>query len=190
MAKEKKKRVGLWITFGSIGFIILLLIGCLAFVEVSINDLGSSLDKKQSEVVDAYDARAKVLDRLTDSLKSKMSLDPDVFVKLEKAEKNLEEAEGVKALSDANLEVDKAIDNVIFVMRDKYYYLETPEILAIEDEIDSSRSRIVIESTDYNDTVKDYNYAIENFPGDFLSSIFGHESSEVFQIVDYEDISN
>lgn len=190
MAKEKKKHVGLWITLGSIGFIVLLLIGCLVFVEVSINDLESSLDKKQSEVVAAYDARSKVLDTLSKALKSKMSLDPEVFTKLENAEKNLESADGVKALSDANLEVDKAIDNVIFVMRDKYYYLETPELLAIEEEIDSSRSRIVIESTDYNDTVKDYNYAIKNFPGDFLSNIFGHEGAEVFQIVDYEDITN
>ena len=174
---------------GIVGFVFLLLIGSLVFVEVSINDLGSSLDTKQSEVIAAYEARSKVIDTLEGALKPRMSLDPDVFTKLEKAEKQLKNAEGVKELSDANLEVDQAIDNLIFVMRDKYYYLETPELLAIEEDIDSARSRIVIETTDYNDTAKDYNYAIKNFPGDFLSNIFGHESSETFQIVEYQDIT-
>ena len=94
MAKEKKKRLGLWITLGIVGFVFLLLIGSLVFVEVSINDLGSSLDTKQSEVIAAYEARSKVIDTLEGALKPRMSLDPDVFTKLEKAEKQLKNAEG------------------------------------------------------------------------------------------------
>lgn len=190
MAKEKKKkRVGLWVTLGIIGFIILLMLASLVFVEVSINNLSSSLEQKQTEVIAAYEARSKVLEKLTGSVESRMSLDPDVFTKLKNAQKALETAEDVKACSEANLEVDSAIDNLIFVMRDKYYYLETPEIWEIEDEIDSARSRIVIETTDYNDVANDYNFAISNFPGDFLSLIFGHESTETYQIVDYDDIT-
>jgi len=196
MAKEKKKRLGLWITLGIVGFVLLLLIGSLVFVEISINDLSSSLDTKKVEVVGAFEARSKVSDKLINTFKIKMSQDPndlkklqDAFAKLEVAEKKLKKANDVKALSDANLEVDTAIDNLIFVMRDSYYYYETPDVLTMEEEMDSARSRIVIEYTDYNDVAKEYNYVIENFPGDFLSNIFGHENSETFQIVDYKDIT-
>ena len=189
MAKEKKKSLGLWIALGIIGFVILLMVGSLVFVEVSINNLSTSLEQKQTEVIAAYEARSKTLEKLTGMIESKMKLNSDVFTRLERAEAALEKAEDVKALSDANLEVDSAIDNLIFVMRDKYYYLETPEVWEIEDEIDSARSRIVLKTTDYNDVAKDYNFAIENFPGDFLSSIFGHEGTETFQIVDYDDIT-
>lgn len=190
MSDKKKKRVGLWVTLGALGFIFILLVGSLVFVEVSVKNLGSSLEEKQGQVVEAFEARSKVIDTLIDALKSKMSLDPEVFTELENAEKTLNSANNVKSLSDANLKVDAAIDKLIFVMRDKYYYLETPELLKIEEDIDSARSRIVIESTDYNDVAKDYNYAIQNFPGDFLSNIFKHTPTDVFQIVDYEDITN
>ena len=186
----KKKRTALWVTLGILGFVVVLLIGSLIFVEISIRNLDSSLEEKQSQVEAAFEARSKVLGDLTDAIKSKMSLDPKVFTDLEKAEKELEAAVGVKALSDANLKVDQANVNIFFVMRDKYYYLETSELWIIEEDIDSARSRIVIESTDYNDVAKDYNYAIANFPGDFLSNIFEHNETEVFQIVDYEDIRN
>lgn len=184
----RKKRTALWVTLGILGFVIALLLGCLVFVEISIKNLDSSLDEKQEQVVAAFEARSEVLNTLSDNLKSKMSLDPGVFTELENAEKQLKAATDVKAMSDANLRVDTAIDNLFFVMRDKYYYLEGPELWEIEEEIDSTRSRIVIESTDYNEVAKDYNYAISNFPGDFLSNIFEHNETEVFQIVEYKDI--
>ena len=184
----KKKRTTLWVTVGILGFIVILLVGSLVFVEFSIKKLDASLVEKQEQVVQAFEARSKVIDDLKGALKSKMSLDPEVFINLEDSEKKLKNASNIKALSDANIEVDKAIDNIIFVMRDKYYYLETPELWLIEDDMDSARNRIVIESTDYNDVARDYNYAIVNFPGDFLSEIFGHSETATFQIVDYADI--
>lgn len=184
----KKKRTVLWITLGILGFVIVLLIGSLAFVEFSIRSLDSSLTEKQGQVVEAFEARSKVIDDVTDALKGKMSLDPKAFTELENAEKELEAANDVKALSDANLKVDQAIDNLFFVLRDKYAYLDNAALWPIEEELDSARSRIVIESTDYNDVAKDYNYAIANFPGDFLSNIFDHNSADTFQIVDYADI--
>ena len=186
----KKKRTALWVTVGILGFIVVLLLGSLIFVEVSIKNLDTSLDEKQGQVVAAFEARSKVIDNLTKALKSKMSLDPGVFTELEKAEKQLKSATDVKALSDANLRVDMAIDKLFYVMRDKYYYLDNAQLWPIEEDMDSARSRIVIESTDFNSVAKEYNYAIENFPGDFLSGIFGHVKTESFQIVEYKDIRN
>lgn len=184
----KKKRTALWVTLGILGFVVVLLIGCLVFVEVSIKNLDSSLTEKQAQVVAAFEARSRAIDDLSDAVKSKMDLDPQVFTNLEKAEKELEAAKTVKELSDANLKVDTAIDNLFFVLRDKYYYLEGSDLWVIEEDIDSARSRIVIEYTDFNDTANDYNYAISNFPGDFLSNLFKHSKADVFQVVDYKDI--
>ena len=186
-----KKRTGLWITLGIVGFIFVLLIGSLAFVELTIKNLDSSLNEKQSQVVEAFEARSNALNNLTNMLKGKMSSETKVFTELENAEKELKTAIGIKALSDANLKVDLAIDKLIFTMRDKYPYLQTIEELSdVTENIDSARSRIVMTSTGFNDVAKDYNYAIQNFPGDFLSNIFSHSETDVFQIVDYDDITD
>ena len=94
----------------------------------------------------------------------------------------------IKSLSDANIKVDSAIDNLIFVLVDKYIYLESPEVLDIESEIDTARNRIVIASTDFNNVANEYNFAVQNFPGDFLSNIFNHTTTETLKIVNYSKI--
>lgn len=186
----KKKRTALWVTVGILGFVVALLIGSLVFVEITIKNLDSSLDQKQGQVVEAFEARSKAINTLTATFKGRMSSDPEVFTQLEKADKELKAAKEVKALSDANLKVDLAIDKLIFVLRDKYPYLQVDEKFgAVTEEIDTARNRIIMMSTGFNDVARDYNYAVSNFPGDFLSNIFGHNETEIFQIVDYEDIT-
>jgi len=184
----KKKRIGLWVTVGILGFVVLLLVGSLVFVEVTIRNLDSTLDERQVEVVAAYEARTEAVNKLVSRIKPKMDLDADAFKTLESAEKLLKDANDVKSRSEANLEVDKAIDNLVFVMLDKYMYLNTPEVIEIESEIDTARSRIVLATTNFNDVAKEYNFAVENFPGNFLSNIFKHTTTETFKIVDYENI--
>jgi len=161
----KKKRIGLWVTVGILGFVVLLLVGSLVFVEVTIRNLDSTLDERQVEVVAAYEARTEAVNKLVSRIKPKMDLDADAFKTLESAEKLLKDANDVKSRSEANLEVDKAIDNLVFVMLDKYMYLNTPEVIEIESEIDTARSRIVLATTNFNDVAKEYNFAVENFPG-------------------------
>ena len=192
MAREKKKkRLGLWITLGIFITIVLLLVGSLVFVEISINNLSDSMATSETQVYEAYDARSLELTKLEKILKSGMSLDPELFTDLKKADQELKNAVGVKAKSEANLKVDTAIDKIFFVMRDKYPHLNIKvDESGIDEAIDTARSRIVMKSTDYNKTAKDYNAAIENFPGDFMASVFDHQSVDIFQIVDYDDIAD
>jgi hypothetical protein len=184
----KKKRIGLWVTVGILGFVVLLLVGSLVFVELTIKNLDSSLDELQAEVVEAFDARTEAVNKLVAKIKPKMDLDKDAFVRLEEAEKALKAANDIKSLSDANIKVDSAIDNLIYVLVDKYIYLESPEVLDIESEIDTARNRIVIASTDFNNVANEYNFAVQNFPGDFLSNIFNHTTTETLKIVNYSKI--
>lgn len=184
----KKKSTARLVTLGVLGFIVFLLLGSLVFVEIAIVSLNSSMEQKQTEVVAAFDERSLAVNELVKALKPKMSLDPKPFEDLANAEKQLNASKDVKSLSEANLKVDLAIDNLVYVMQDKYNYLETPEILDIEADIDSARNRIVMESTDFNSVAKEYNFATTNFPGDFLSSIFGHTTTEIFKIVEYKNL--
>ena len=185
---EKKKKTGRIITISVLCFVAFLLLGSLVFVEVSIVTLNSSLEEKQIDVVEAFEARSKAVDELVSKIQSKMDLETKSFNTLADAEKQLEAATDVKSLSEANLKVDAAIDNLVYVMADKYPYLETPEVLDIESDIDSARNRIVMESTDFNEVANEYNFAVQNFPGNFLSNIFSHQTTETFKIVDYQSL--
>ena len=186
---EKKKKTGRIVFISILCFVAFLLLGSLVFVEVSIVTLNSSLEEKQTDVVEAFEARSKAVNELVAIIKSKMDLETKSFSTLAEAEKALKAATDIKSLSEANLKVDAAIDNLVYVMADKYPYLESPEVLDIESDIDSARNRIVMESTDFNDVANEYNFAVRNFPGNLLSSIFSHQTTETLKIVDYKSLA-
>lgn len=185
----KKKRVGLWVTLGIVSFILILLIGALIFTFVSVKNLNSEIIQKKADVIAAYEARQEHTAKLMNALEKKMSLDPKPFKDLKNAEAELKKATTVKEFSDVNIKVDTAIDFLVFKLRDKYLYLEDNTIMSIQEDIDSARSRIVMESTDYNTVAKDYNFAIENFPGSLAADVLKYEKVDTFQIVDYEDLT-
>ena len=190
MIKEKKKRIGFWVTLGVIGFIVLLLLSSLVFVAVTMKNLNASIEKNQAEVVTAYKARNDAVAELVNELKPKMSNETKVFELLEKAEQELSVATDTKSLSEANIKVDAAVNNIIYVMIKKYYHFETPFVLEIEEKIDGARNRIVTECTNYNKVAKDYNFAVQNFPGDFIAKLADYEKVDLFQIVNYQSNTN
>ena len=113
-----------------------------------------------------------------------MSLDRDAFERLYVAQKQLDDAKTDEEISNANVQVDEAIDNVIFIMKDKYLQLEGEDVIAVEDKITTANNRIVIETVDYNKDVLDYNATAGTFPGNILADILGYNKSETtFEII-------
>ena len=187
MAKKRGK--GFIISIGIVGFVLLLLIASLIFVFVSMQNLRDSLEQGKKDIIVSFEKREEVTDKLVNILKSKMTMDGEPFEKLEKVNDQLKKAETVEEITNANLNVDTAIDRLVYVMRDKYLYLEGEDVLNVITEIDNARSRIVLEYTEYNTIAADYNYAVDNFPGSLFASIFGYEKTDTFKIVDYEDLT-
>ena len=118
-----------------------------------------------------------------------MTFDKEPFENLKKANAQLKKADTIEEITNANLKVDSAIDGLVFVMRDKYLYLEGEDVLNVITEVDNARSRIVLEYTEYNTTAADYNYAVDNFPGSMFAYIFGYEKTDTFKTVDYQDLT-
>lgn len=190
MVKEKKKRTSLWVTLCIIGFVVLLLLGSLIFVAVTMENLSTSIEQSKTEVIEAYKGRNEAVAELVQAIKPMMSAETALFTELENAQSELAKATDTKALSDANIKVDTVINKLIYVMISKHYYLYTSDNKEIESKIDGARNRIVTESTDYNTLAKDYNFAVQNFPGNFISKIAGHEVVELIQIVNYSGTTN
>lgn len=186
---DKKRGKGIFIFIGIAGFILLLLIASLVFVFVKMQSLDASLEQGKKDITVAFDKRQEVTDKLVNILESKMTFDKEPFENLKKANAELEKADTVEEITNANLKVDSAIDRLVYVMRDKYLYLEGEDVLNVITEVDNARSRIVLEYTEYNTTAADYNYAVDNFPGSMFADIFGYEKTDTFKIVDYQDLT-
>lgn len=165
--------------------IVLAVIGAVLFIGVTLSSLNNSIAVKKAQVITAFSARDEAVVELAGFLEDKMSLDRDAFERLHVARKQLSDAVTDEEISNANIQVDEAIDNLIFVMKDKYLYLENEEIQAVEEKIETANNRIVMETIDYNKDVLDYNTTAKTFPGNVLVDILGLNQKEiVFEIID------
>lgn len=187
--KSKKREKRFFIFIGIVGFILLLLIASLVFVFVKMQSLEASLEEGKKNITVAFDKRQEVTDKLVKMLEGKMTFDKEPFENLKKANAQLKKADTVEEITNANLKVDSAIDGLVYVMRDKYLYLEGEDVLNVITEVDNARSRIVLEYTEYNTTAADYNYAVDNFPGSMFAYIFGYEKTGTYKPVDYQDLT-
>ena len=181
----KSKHILRYIIIGIITVILLAVIGALLFVSLTISSLNDSMAVKKQQLLAAFDVRKEALFELGDLLEDKMSLDRNAFERLYLAQKQLDDAKTDSEISAANIQVDEAIDNLVFVMKDKYLYLEGEDVQAVEDESETANNRIVMETIDYNKDVVDYNATASTFPGNVIVDIFGYEQSAlVFEIID------
>lgn len=183
MAKSKKAlRI---VIISLVTIIILAVIGAVLFVGITLSSLNDSISLKKQQVMAAFSARDEAVVELTGLLEDKMSLDRDAFERLHVARKQLSDAVTDEEISEANIQVDEAIDNVIYVMKDKYLYLEGEDVQAAEEKIETANNRIVMETIDYNKDVLDYNATTDIFPGNVLADVLGLNQKEtVFKIID------
>lgn len=180
----KSKNILRAVIISIVTVILLTVIGAVLFIGITLSSLNDSIALKKQDVFSAFDARKEVLFELADLLEDKMSLDRDAFERLYLAQKQLDDAKTDEEISNANIQVDEAIDNVIFVMKDKYLYLEGEDVIAVEEKITTANNRIVIETVDYNKDVLDYNATAGTFPGNILVDILGYNKSETaFEII-------
>ncbi len=178
----KGKSVARNILISILCLILTLVIASLVFVGVSISSLNSSIETKKIQVVNTFNERKPIIEKLTVRLKIGMSAEKKCFDDIENAQKELERANSVSELSAANKKLQKALDNLRNVMLDKYLYLENEKVMDIEDDLDTVNSRIIIACSNYNEDVGEFNVIIDNFPGDMLAKVFGFEKAEFFKI--------
>ena len=180
----KSKNILRAVIISIVTVILLTVIGAVLFIGITLSSLNDSIALKKQDVFSAFDARKEALYELADLLEDKMSLDRDAFERLYLAQKQLDDAKTDEEISNANIQVDEAIDNVIFVMKDKYLYLEGEDIISVEEKITTANNRIVIETIDYNKDVIDYNTTANTFPGNILVDILGYNKSKTtFEII-------
>jgi LemA protein len=166
--------------------VVIIIVGLsfAAYIISSRNNMVAkevTIDEAWAQVQNVYQRRLDLIPNLVESTKGYMQLEKDIFEAIADARAGINSAENPTELESATQELGSFIDDIRVVVED------TPELKASETvrdlmtQLEGSENRIAVERSRFNETVKDYNIYIKQFPRNIIAGWFGFTEKEFFE---------
>jgi len=167
---------------------VLVIVGILAMAGMWFVGVSNSLVQKDQNVQSAFSAvdtamqrRADLIPNLVETVKGFAKQETTVFGDIAKARSALLGAQSPDDKMAANGQLSGAIGRLL-LLQENYPQLKSNEqFLRLQDELAGTENRISVERNKYNEVVKDYNTAVQQFPGSIVAGFTGRTVKQYFK---------
>src|SRR5882757_7816039 len=170
---------------GLIVVIILALIALVVFgqyvtVKNTLVSKNESVKAAWSQVDIVLQRRADLIPNLVETVKGYAKQEQTVFGDIAKARSALLSAGSPQEKMAANGQLDGALGRLL-VITENYPQLKSNEnFLRLQDELAGTENRIAVERKRYNDTLRDYNTYVQQFPNSIFAGFAGFKPNEAY----------
>src|ERR1700691_1970218 len=133
-----------------------------------------------SQVDIVLQRRADLIPNLVETVKGYAQQETTVFGDIAKARSQLLSAGTPKEKIAANGQLDGAIGRLLLVVENYPQLKSNENFLRLQDELAGTENRIAVERKRYNDTLRDYNTYVQQFPNSFFAGIAGFKPNEAY----------
>ncbi len=168
--------------------IILVIVAFIAIIGISLVSnynnmvkLKETVETKESDISVALERRADLIPNLVNTVKGYVSHEEKVINEITEARQNLLNAKGISELSEANENLDKAINNLLVVVENYPDLKANTNFINLQDELAGTENRIAVARKDYNEAVKNYNTSIKKFPNNIIARMFNFDECSYFE---------
>ncbi len=135
-----------------------------------------------SQIDTQLQRRADLIPNLVSTVKGYAKHEETVFGDIANARAGLLNARDPQAKIAANNQLDGAVGRLL-ALSESYPDLKANQnFLALQDQLEGTENRIAVERRRYNNTVRDYNTYIQQFPASMWAGIAGfHTDNDYFQ---------
>lgn len=170
---------------------ILLIGGCNSYN--GMNGARLDVDNKWAQVQSAYQRRADLIPNLVSTVKGAADFEKSTYVQVAQARAgSLVNATKVPAesltaeklaeIQKANAEAQQAMRMAINVAIERYPDLKaTQNFSDLQTQLEGTENRINLSRNEFNQTVRDYNAKVSNFPAKLYAGVFGFKERAMFQ---------
>ena len=131
-----------------------------------------------SQVENVMQRRADLIPNLVNTVKGYAKQEKDIFIQVAEARAKLAGARTIPEKISANQGIDSALSRLLVVV-EKYPDLKSNvNFMALQDELAGTENRIAVERMRYNDTLKNYNVMVRQFPNNIAARVFGFTTKE------------
>lgn len=129
--------------------------------------------------------RYDLIPNLVDTVKGYMKYEKGVLTTVTSLRSSIVSG-SVQDKANANNQISQAL-KTIFAVAENYPNLKADESFQnLQNELAITEDKIAFVRTSYNDYVLDYNNALQEFPGNIFSSMFGFKPNDFFNAPDEE----
>jgi len=188
---SKKSKTG-WIILAVVAVVLLMGYSSFKGTYNKMVVLDESVSASWSQVENVYQRRMDLIPNLVNTVKGYASHEQDTFTRIAEARSKaggtiqvsdevLNNPESFKRFQQAQSELGSALQRLM-VVSENYPELKADQnFLALQDQLEGTENRIAVERKRFNDTVKQYNQYIRQFPRILIANMSGFSQKNYFQ---------
>jgi LemA protein len=174
---------GLLITLGVVGVLVLAVLMVFGSYVSAKNQMVAKdeiVKAAWSEVDVQMQRRADLIPNLVETVKGFTKEESTVFGDIANARAGMLNAQGPQAKIAANGRLDSAIGRLL-LLTEKYPQLRSSDqFMRLQDELAGTENRIGVARKRYNDSLRDYNTFVRQFPNSIWAGIAGFQVNNAF----------
>jgi len=160
--------------------VVLFAFGQYVSVKNSLVSKNEAVKASWSQVDIVLQRRADLIPNLVETVKGYAQQEVTVFGDIAKARSALLAAGTPQEKIAANGQLDGAIGRLLLVVENYPQLKSNENFLRLQDELAGTENRIAVERKRYNDTLRDYNTYVQQFPNSFFAGIAGFKPNEAY----------
>jgi LemA protein len=176
-------RRGLWIALGVVGVFVLI----LAMVFGSFVSARNQMVAKDEIVKTAWsdvdvqlERRADLIPNLVETVKGFTKEESTVFGDIANARAGMLNAQGPQAKIAANGKLDSALGRLLLLTENYPQLRSSDQFMRLQDELAGTENRISVARKRYNDSLRDYNTFVRQFPNNIWAGMSGFQENNAF----------
>ena len=164
----------------TIAVLILLIAGKYISVKNTLVQKNESVKSAWSQVDIVLQRRADLIPNLVETVKGITKQEQTVFGEIAQARSQLLNASAPADKIAANQRLDGALGRLL-ALAENYPQLRSSEnFLRLQDELAGTENRIAVERKRYNDTLRDYNTYVQQFPASLFAASAGFKPNNAY----------
>jgi LemA protein len=175
-----KTLIAVVVVVAIIFLVILFAFGQYVSVKNTLVKKNEDVKAAWSQVDIVLQRRADLIPNLVETVKGYAKQEQTVFGDIAKARSALLSAHSPQEKIAANGQLDSALGRLL-VITENYPQLKSNEnFLRLQDELAGTENRIAVERKRYNDTLRDYNTYVQQFPNSIFAGFAGFKPNEAY----------
>ena len=163
-----------------VGLIGLVFFGQYVSVRNTLVTKNEGVKAAWSQVDIVLQRRADLIPNLVETVKGYAQQEVTVFGDIAKARSALLSAGTPQEKIAANGQLDGALGRLLLIVENYPQLKSNENFLRLQDELAGTENRIAVERKRYNDTLRDYNTYVQQFPNNIFAGWAGFKANDAY----------
>ncbi len=179
-----------WVVIFVIAFLVIIIISWGTRIYNNLVSLEEKVSAQWAQVENVYQRRADLIPNLVNTVKGYAEHEQETFTRVTEARakassitidpKNLT-PEAIQQFEQAQGELSSALSRLLVTVEQYPELKANQNFLELQAQLEGTENRITVERQKFNDTAREFNTYIRQFPRNLFASIFGFNRKAYFE---------